>query len=326
MERQIFFTGQNKLELKTVKPDRPGDDQVLVRSEMTLISSGTEGIALHRRFDAGTHWDNWVKYPFTPGYSAVGVVEKVGKNVTTLKAGDRVVYRGRHASTNIIDATRCYPAPKNVPANEAAWFALVKIGAMIMPQTGNIFSKNVVVIGAGPIGQMAARWVNAAGPAQLIVIDPIKKRLDLIKRAMCAEVISATGDKAKEKVLALTNGQGADLVVDTTGNAAVFAQAMNLCRNFARVVLLGDPGSPASQHLTSDMIIKGLTVVAVHDWQESPTWNSALIAKLWFKLIKEGKFVMKGLTTNVFKPENAAAAYDLATVQRNGIGVAFDWR
>ena len=46
--------------------------------EPTGVLSGTETIVYSRKFDPNTHWDNWVRYPFYPGYASVGVVRSVG--------------------------------------------------------------------------------------------------------------------------------------------------------------------------------------------------------------------------------------------------------
>ena len=56
-----------------------------VRINLSLMSTGTENIVFNRLFDPGTHWDEWVKYPFYPGYTAVGTVESTGADVTGLK-------------------------------------------------------------------------------------------------------------------------------------------------------------------------------------------------------------------------------------------------
>jgi len=314
MARRIIFTGKGALTLETFTPEAVGENQVAVRTLLTLISPGTEGIALHRRFDPGTHWDRWVQYPFHAGYAAVGEVTEVGANVADFKIGDRVVCNGNHASTIVLNATRCFPAPLEVPPEEAVWFMLAKIGAMVMPIVGNVFAQNVIVLGAGPIGQMAARWLNVAGPAQLVVIDPLAERTALIQKSIPSSVVmNASGD------------QEADIVVDTTGHVEAFAEALKLCRKFGRVALLGDPGSPSSQHLTSDMLRKGLTVTAAHARHENENWNSKKIARLWFQYIMENKFNLKGLNTHRFQPDDAVNAYDVATVKREGMGVIFDW-
>ena len=67
--RQIFFTGPRQVEVQEVQVPPPAPGEVQIRTRKTLISTGTEGLALSGNFAQGTHWADWVKYPFQPGYS-----------------------------------------------------------------------------------------------------------------------------------------------------------------------------------------------------------------------------------------------------------------
>jgi hypothetical protein len=78
--RNIVFIGKDEVTVSTEVVREPGPGEVLIRAKKTLISTGTEGICLSRLFEAGSHWDRWVKYPFYPGYSMVGQVAAVGSN------------------------------------------------------------------------------------------------------------------------------------------------------------------------------------------------------------------------------------------------------
>src|SRR5688572_27150512 len=107
---QIVFTGKQSAELQPLQVETPGAGEVLVRTECSLMSTGTENIVFNREFDEGTHWDNWVKYPFFPGYSAVGTVEAAGPEAG-LALGQRVALRSSHRSHHIASAAKCLPIP-----------------------------------------------------------------------------------------------------------------------------------------------------------------------------------------------------------------------
>src|SRR6202012_5982286 len=106
--RRIVFTGKQQVHLETFEVGDPGPGDVRVRMTLSLMSTGTENIVFNRLFDPGTHWDNWVKYPFYPGYCAVRVVEAVGPDVTRLKVGDRVATRCSHRSHDIRREADCH--------------------------------------------------------------------------------------------------------------------------------------------------------------------------------------------------------------------------
>jgi threonine dehydrogenase-like Zn-dependent dehydrogenase len=115
-------------------------------------------------------------------------------------------------------------------------------------------------------------------------------------------------------------------VVDSTGNAMVFAASLGLAANRGTVVIMGDTGVPTRQALTSDVITRGLTIVGAHDGHNTGEWNDATISRLFFSLVASGRFPMSGLTSHVFAPDQAAEAYATANRDRAlTMGIVFDW-
>ncbi len=171
MAQRIVFPEPTQVMLEKFEPTAPGPGQARIATTCTLMSTGTENIIFNRLFEANTGWDNWVSYPFKPGYAAVGIVTELGQDVDNLTVGQRVVCRRGHASEHVFEALRCYPVPDSISDEDASWFSLAKIGAMGARVADVRLGERVVVIGAGPIGQMALRWAVAAGAGQLIVVD-----------------------------------------------------------------------------------------------------------------------------------------------------------
>ena len=324
--QRLVFPGKQKVLIEDFDAGTPGPGQVLVRSHLSLMSTGTENIVFNRNFDPGTHWDNWVKYPFYPGYAMVGVVEELGEGVTEVKKGQRVAHRAAHCSHHVIAAADVRPIPDNVSFEEAVWFALGKItfhGALAADyQLGD----SVLIIGAGPIGQMSIRWAAAAGAANIIVVDTAASRLPLAKAGGATALIEKSIAEARDAVLAANGGKLPRLVIDSTGSAVVFSAALGLADRFGRVVVLGDTGAPAQQKLTSDVIMRGLTIIGAHDGHETARWNGKAIIDYFFKLAASGRFSLAGLTSHVFAPDQCAEAYATANRDRaSTMGLIFDW-
>jgi 2-desacetyl-2-hydroxyethyl bacteriochlorophyllide A dehydrogenase len=324
--RRLIFPAKQQVLIEAFDPGRPGQGEVLVRTQLSLMSTGTENIVFNRLFDPGTHWDKWVKYPFTPGYTSVGVVEAVGENVTTLKAGDRVAFRVGHRSHAIVEAMECQPIPDAVPFDQAVWFALAKIAFLGARAADYRIGDSALIIGAGPIGQMSIRWARAAGVATILAVDTAAYRMPLAKAGGATAVINAPITEAREAILRVGGDKLPRVVVDTTGNAAVFSAALGLAADFGKVVILGDTGQPGHQVLTPDVITRGLTVVGAHDGHNTPEWNNATISRLFFSLVAEGRFSMQGLNSLVFQPEECEKAYATANRDRAvTMGIIFDW-
>jgi 2-desacetyl-2-hydroxyethyl bacteriochlorophyllide A dehydrogenase len=325
--RRLYFPGKQEVFIESFDPGIPDKNQVRVRTELSLMSTGTENIVFNRLFDAGTHWDNWIKYPFYPGYSSVGVVESVGEAVTAVKVGDRVAYRTGHASHVVVDEKSCYPIPDSVPSEQAVWFALAKITFMGAKAAEYRLGDRVLIVGAGPIGQMSVRWARAAGAQDIVVVDTAEHRMPLAKRGGASVTLTLSVDQVKDQVLEAGNGRLPRVVMDSTGNAKVFSAALGLAENRGRVVIMGDTGQPAQQVLTSDVIMRGLTIIGAHDGHSTPEWGDATITEMFFKLIARGCFPMEGLTSHVFDPENCEEAYLTANRDRAiTMGLIFDWK
>jgi 2-desacetyl-2-hydroxyethyl bacteriochlorophyllide A dehydrogenase len=325
---RIVFRAANTVELEQfdVVDLLPGC--LRVRSQYSLMSTGTEGIALRHLFDDNSHWALFARYPFYPGYAVVGVVTEVGDGVEGFTLGQRVVTRAPHASEHVMSALMCTPVPDEVGSSEAAWFAFAKIALMGAWAADLRIGESVAVIGAGPIGQMALRWTLSSGARHAVAVDGFASRLALARQGGATAVVSDVLPASRDAVIELCGGRP-DVVIDSTGNAEVFAEALVLAADGGRVVVLGDTGSPHSQRLTADVITRNLHVVGAHDTNsmKDPGWDGdRALHELFFDLVRRGRFNVENLNTHTFAPADCVAAYDLATQRRGDtMGVLFDW-
>jgi 2-desacetyl-2-hydroxyethyl bacteriochlorophyllide A dehydrogenase len=319
---RLVFTGKQEVDLVAVELSEPASNEVLVRTSLSLMSTGTEMIAFNRNFEIGTHWEKYVRYPFYPGYSTIGIVEQIGRDVQTLKIGDRVACRIRHASHGLVAEDKCFPIPQTISDESAVWFALAKIAFMGARVARYSLGDSVLIIGAGPIGQMSVRWAFAAGVERIIVVDSIAQRLELAKKGGA----SLTLTESLEKVKAMLNNELPGIVMDTTGNAKVFTPALSLVPRLGRLVILGDTGTPSQQCLTQDVIKQGITIVGAHDGHDDLQWNNRTITQLFFELVQSKRFSLTGLTSHLFPISDFLKAYETANTKRGEtMGILFKW-
>lgn len=324
--KRIIFTGKQQVELENTPDPVPGPGEILVRTRLSLMSTGTENIVFNRLFDPGTHWDEWVKYPFHPGYASVGEVIAVGEKTKGFSQGDRVTHRKGHCSHAAVAPCEVARIPPDLPMEHAVWFALAKIGYHGALAARYALGDSVLVIGAGPIGQMSVRWARAAGATTIAVADIAPERLARALPGGATLLLPGPLENARETLLAENQNVLPGVVVDTTGNAAIFAAALGLVADHGRVVLLGDTGQPALQTLTKDLITRGLTVTGAHDNHNTAQWNLATITKLFFDVARQGRFSLEGLNSHTFVPAECGAAYETANRDRaKTMGILFDW-
>src|SRR5215469_11554881 len=179
--RQAVISEPFKTEVREVDLPDPGPNQILVATEVSAISPGTE-LAVY----TGTHqWlldptlPDW-KFPFRPGYSAAGTVVAVGSAVSGWKPGDRVSYPGNHASAELLtlghERGRLWRLPDNLDMEKAAVACIARYGLGASIRAGITLGRSAAVLGLGVIGQFALRCLIAAGAHPVIGIDAVPMR------------------------------------------------------------------------------------------------------------------------------------------------------
>ena len=328
----ILFLAKDTVDVQQqpVPAVQPGE--IVVQLQRSLISTGTECICLQRNFAPGSHWDSWVKYPFRPGYSAVGVVMEAAADVSAIAVGDRVALPVRHGQYAVANASRAVKVPDSVSDEAAAWFYLACIAQNAVRRAEHRLGDDVVVIGAGILGQLVVQFVRLLGANRVVVIDTAPARLALAESHGATHTLTVASGDAEDAVASITDGRLADVVYDITGNAAVLPTALPLARRFGKMLLLGDTGTPSDQRLTGDIIRRGVTLIGAHSSNPPPAatdyahWTHEHMTKLFFTYLERGQMQVEDLITHRFDPREAAAAYAMLTKDRSqAMGVLFDW-
>ncbi len=327
MGQRIIFPEKGCVRLQQIEPRAPQGAEISVRAEYSLMSIGTETTILHARYDHGTHFARMFSFPqLQTGVQTIARVEAVGNSVSEFRPGDRIFMRMGHTSHWTLPAAQCSPVPEALDPRKACWCGLAKTAfraAHIAPfQLGG----HVLIVGAGPVGQMAVRWARSAGMEQTAVIDISALRLAHAQRGGATECLQGMLSEQRDALLERSDGEGFEVVVDSTGSASVFAECLRLIAKYGKLVLLGDTGYPTKQCLTSDVMTKGLTIVATHDHNDRGGWTQRRIDALFFKLVSDGAFSLDKLTTHEFSPEQCEQAYALASDRREEVvGLLFNW-
>src|SRR5437588_7951737 len=179
--RQAVILEPFKTQVREVELPDPSANQILVATEVSAVSPGTE-LAVY----TGTHqWlkdpnlPDW-KFPFPPGYSAAGSIVAVGSGVTGWKPGDRVSYPGNHASAELLtlghERGRLWRLPDGLSFEAAALACIARYGMGAAIRVGLTLGRSAAVLGLGVIGQFALRCLKAAGAHPVVGIDAVAMR------------------------------------------------------------------------------------------------------------------------------------------------------
>lgn len=344
--RRLVFTAPGRAEVERVALAPPGPGQAVVRGEWSLISTGTEMTAYTGDFPAGVSaWAGYIRYPFYPGYSLVGVVEAAGEGCA-LSVGERVAVEAAHASLVLVDAPAATTAagaagrhdaaaavavPPAAGAQDATFQTLARVVLNGLRLAEVALGESVVVLGCGLLGQLAIRFARLAGAMPVAAVDLSRARLERGRQsgadlALCPD----DGDPA-DGLRAANAGRLADVVVDVTGAPASFVAATRLARDMGRVVLLGSPRGPVTVDLHDDVHSRGLRVLGAHasttPRQETPftPWTMRRNAELFFALLATGRLGVSDLVSHRFALSDGDRAYALLDADRTrAMGVLID--
>ncbi len=179
-------------------------------------------------------------YPRYPGHEVSGVVADVGKDVEGLTPDDRVAVwapgRG-FAEFVIVKAKYCFPAG-DIPLDLALAEPLAC--AVNTVEMANLsLSDDVVIIGAGFMGNLVQKLVAMQGPRRLIVADTRPDALERALRLGATDVVDVTKESLPEVVKSLTDGKGADAAFEVVGGQAPLTLLGDVTRMSGKVVIVG---------------------------------------------------------------------------------------
>ncbi len=329
----IIFESRGKAVLKEFVVPDPKDDEVLLESDYSVVSAGTELANLIQLPNTVTAEKG---FPFYPGYSGAGRVAAAGSGVYDLKAGDRVVVQwGGHRSHTIKKADSVLKIKDDSLDLIDASFAHIASFSFIGVRKLKIeLGESTMIAGMGILGAFAVQIASLSGSIPVLVsdFDPIRRKLALILGAAAA--FSPGDEKFMEKVKAATGGTGPNAVVEVTGSAAALQQALEYVAWEGRISLLGCTRiSDVPVDFYKYVHRRGISLIGAHTFtraeQESAPgrWTERDDYETFLKLIAAGKIQTRPLISEIVSPEAACDVYAcLAEAKKPPLGVVFDWR
>ena len=335
--REVVVTGQNQVELQTADVDAPvlASNELLIDTEYTFISSGTELANYTGREPKVFQKGAWCEYPWRSGYANVGVVRDVGTDVTRAAPGDRVFTYGRHASTirysqdRLVAPVREAVDPAVVAASRMAGVAMT---AIVVGEIGT--NPWVVVFGLGLVGNLASQMFQIHG-CRVIGVDPVAERQKLSQRCGIEHTVGGDADETQAQIQEITGGELGDITVDAVGHSSVVMQALRATANHGQLIILGSPRVSVQGDLTdllSETHLRWITIRGALEWcvpmypdignRTSQFGKQQTI----FDWMARGQLHVEPLISHHLKPEQIKQAYDGLLNEPNVYtGVVLDW-
>ena len=183
---------------------------------------------------------NGITYPRFPGHEVSGVIEHVGPQVDSFKPGDRVaawVTSRGFAQFVTVKAEYCFPAGE-LPLDLALAEPLAcSVNAVEMANLS--LSDDVVIIGAGFMGNLVQKLVQLKGPRHVILADTRPDALERARKMGATRVVDVRNESLPEVIKEMTDGLGADASFEATGAQAPLTMLGDVTRMSGKIVIVG---------------------------------------------------------------------------------------
>jgi len=283
--------------VKAVRIHEDGGPEVLRYEDAPDPEAGDDEVLIRLRAASLNHLDVWVRkgLPSAPkprilGADGAGTVEWFGDAVSGFEAGQRVVINpgviangrmhvvgeamdGTHAELVAIPARNVYPIPDELSFEEAAAFPLVFETAyrMLATKAGLDAGETVFVWGIGGGVASASLVLGKALGARVIVTSSSSEKLARARELGADETIDHASEDVRARMKELTGGRGADVVVETVGDAT-WKTSLEVAAQQGRIVVCGatsGPNPPAGLHRIwwKELAVIGSTMGSAADFE-----------------------------------------------------------
>lgn len=284
-------------------------------------------------------WSEWaindptIKLPTVLGHEVSGVVTEVGDRVKKFKTGDRVtidvmihcgrcyqcregynnmcvereIYgkrRGAFAEYAILPERVICKLPDKLNLEEGTLLENLGVAVHAVEHVEHDPGDTAVVIGCGPIGIMASQTLTAYG-VNVLLTDMVESRLKMAEEISGGSVINIKKEDPVEKIKEITDGRGADFVLEAAATQSALDQAFDIIRDRGTIVTIGTFNKPVTFNPFFQMTRRELKLVS----SIGRTW------KTWRKmtqLVNAGKLNLKPVITHILPFEEYNKAFELA--------------
>ncbi|MEO8367242.1 MAG: NADPH:quinone oxidoreductase family protein [Pseudoxanthomonas sp.] len=309
----------SSLQLRELPSPVPGPKQVLVRTRVAAVNFPDALIV------AGKYQFK-PEFPFSPGGELSGEIIAVGADVERLALGDKVVgitSHGAYAQEVVIDAANVIPLPRDIGDDD-----LELAGSFVLTYGTSLHAlkdraraqagETLLVLGAGGGVGLAAVEIGKLLGMRVIAAASSAEKLAAARSLGADETIDYASEDLRERIKALTEGRGVDVVYDPVGGD--FAEpALRSVGWRGRYLVVGFAAGDIPKIATNLLLLKGSSLVGVF-WGEFLRREPALNAenmKLLFSWLHERK--IHPLISRRYPLSQAPQALD-ALLARQAIG------
>ncbi len=341
MKAAVLY-GFNDIRVEEREVPSPAPDEVLLKVEACAICGTDVKIITHGMPNQPPFGD------FIIGHEYAGTVLALGETVDEYEVGDRVaveIHKGCMRCQNCImgEYTACLNygnvkkghrangfttnggfaeyavnhvntlarLPDNISFDESTIITTAGSSIYGIDEAGGyIVGETVAVIGPGPIGLTSVQICKALGAEKVILTGTREERLQLGKELGADHVVNSKKENAVQRVLELTHGKGADLVLEAAGGDNSLQQAIDMTRKGGKISIIAFYKGP----ITADISVAVRNRINLYTTRGEGRLN----VHRALSLMAQGKLNGKSLITHTFPLEDIKVAIDTFVERRDG--------
>lgn len=328
---KVVFTQVGRAEIQKFTVKEPNENEVVIKVLYTLISAGTEKAIFKGEIQTGC------TFPRVPGYSSVGTIIKVGKNVTEFKIGDHVfAARGGHGSYNTRPTSKVVKIPDNVPLEDAVFTRMASFPLLALRRSKIELGETVVIVGLGVLGLLGVQLAKIAGGLPVIAVGNREIRREMAWKAGADFVFDPNDPELEEKIITISRkygNTGANVVIETSGNVDALIKAIKYSGKRGRIAINGCNWGVTEKPIDLYQIhLKGIELIGVHDSTRMPynscagNWTAKKDFITILGLLEKKRLDVSFLRSEIVSAQKVPEIYDRLMNDREfPLGMMFDW-
>jgi len=327
---QAVMTNPGQIEFREVGKPALRPDEVLLQTKRIGVC-GSDLHVFH-----GLH--PYTSYPVVQGHEIGAVIAEVGSAVEGFAPGDKVVfmpqvtcgecYACRHGMYHICDklkvmgfqtggaaqeffalkADMVLKLPETVTLDEAALIEPISVAVHALSRAGNVEGMNVVVLGAGTIGNLVAQVARASGAEGVMITDVNEYKLGKARSCGFEHVVNTQQENLGEAILEVFGLDKADLILECVGVQDTITQAVANARKGSTIIVAGVFGQKPVVDLglvqDRELSMIGTLMYQKKDYERA------------IELVSKGKLRLDQMITHRFAFKNFLDAYK--TIESSG--------
>jgi len=256
-----------------------GDDEVIVKNHLIGICGSDKSFYRGKLPPKTAEFRQDPTFPFALGHESGGTVVEVGKKVTDLKVGDKVMafgWNNNFADYFVSKTWQLQPAPEGLDMDLVGLGEPIACAMYSGLHCGAQLGDTVVVMGGGFAGQIIAQCAKKKGAERVVVVDVLDGKLELARKLGADLTINSARQDPVAALMELTGGVGADVVVEAAGSQESFNAASEIVKHNGKYVFYSWVTQPITLNISrwhDDGIEFINTCLVHHTWRERYVWT-----------------------------------------------------